>query len=64
MGRNEQRKSKKPLLAIYRGRNYARDGKYVVNHIGGTTYISFDDLKPEEITAIGKFKKKITGEDT
>jgi hypothetical protein len=52
--------NKKLLLAIYHGRNYARDGKYVVNHIGATTYISFDDLKPQEIIAIGKFKEKIT----
>jgi len=49
------------LLACYHGRDYVRDGKYIVNHIGMTTYISFDDLKPEEIIAIGKFKKTITG---
>ena len=51
--------NEKLLLAVYHGRNYARNGKYVVNHIGMTTYISFDDLKPEEIIAIGEFKKKI-----
>ena len=60
---NKEKVNKKLLLAIYHGRNYMRDGKYVVNHIGGTTYV-VDDLKPEEITAIGKFKKTITGEDT
>jgi len=47
-------------MAVYHGRNYARDGRYVVNRIGMTTYISFDDLKPEEIIAIGEFKKQIT----
>ena len=52
--------NKKLLLAIYHGRNYVRDGKYVVNHIGATTYVSFDELKPEEIIAIGKFKETIT----
>ena len=54
------RVNSKLLMAVYHGRNYARDGKYVVNRIGMTTYISFDDLKPEEIIAIGKFKKQIT----
>lgn len=52
--------NKRLLLAVYHGKEYERDGKYVVNHIGMTTYISFDDLKPEEIIAIGKFKKQIT----
>ena len=52
--------NKKLLLAVYHGRNYVRDGKYIVNHIGETTYISFDDLKPEEIVAIGEFKETIT----
>ena len=56
----KRRINKKLLLAVYHGKNYIRDGKYVVNHIGATTYISFDDLKPEEIIAIGKFKKQIT----
>lgn len=56
----KQRISKKLLLAVYHGKNYVRDGKYVVNHIGATTYISFDDLKPEEIIAVGKFKETIT----
>lgn len=51
----------KLLMAIYHAKNYVRDGKYIVNHIGATTYISFDDLKPEEIIAIGEFKKKIEG---
>jgi len=51
--------NKKLLLAVYHGKNYVRDDKYVVNHIGATTYISFDDLKPEEIVAIGKFKETI-----
>ena len=54
------RVNSKLLMAVYHGRNYVRDGKYVVNCIGMTTYISFDDLKPEEIIAIGEFKKQIT----
>lgn len=53
------RVNRKLLLAIYHGRNYVREGKYVDNHIGETTYISFDDLKPEEIIAIGEFKRVI-----
>lgn len=52
--------NKKLLIAVYHGRNYARNGKYVVNTIGATTYISFDDLTAEEIIAIGKLKKTIT----
>jgi hypothetical protein len=59
MPKKNGRVNRKLLLAVYHGRNYVRGGKYVVNHIGETTYISFDDLKPEEIIAIGKFKKKI-----
>jgi hypothetical protein len=55
----KRRINRKLLLAIYHGRNYVKNGKSVVNHIGATTYISFDDLKPEEIIAIGEFKKKI-----
>ena len=54
------RVDKKLMIAVYHGRNYIRDGKYVVNRIGCTTYISFDDLKPSEIVAIGKLKKLIT----
>jgi hypothetical protein len=56
----KKRVNKKLLLAVYHGRNYERDGKLVVNHIGMTTYISFDDLRPEEIVAIGELKKTIT----
>ena len=52
--------NRKLLLAVYHGKEYVRDGKLVVNHIGMTTYISFDDLAPEEIIAIGKLKKQIT----
>ena len=55
-----RRINKKLLLAVYHGKDYARDSKLVVNHIGATTYISFDDLAPEEIIAIGKFKRQIT----
>jgi len=58
---DNDRESRKLLLAVYHGRNYVRDGKYVVSNIGATTYISFDDLKPEEIIAIGRLKKTITG---
>ena len=60
MPKKDGKVNRKLLLAVYHGTNYARDGKYVVNHIDETTYISFDDLKPEEITAIGEFKKTIT----
>jgi len=56
----KKRVNRKFLLAVYHGRDYVRDGKLVVNHIGMTTYISFDDLRPEEIVAIGEFKKTIT----
>ena len=59
MAKKNGRVNRKLLLAVYHGRNYVRDGKYVVNHIGATTYISFDDLKPEEIIAIGEFKRVI-----
>ena len=52
--------NKRLFLAVYHGKDYARDGKLVINHIGATTYISFDDLRPEEIIAIGKFKRQIT----
>ena len=55
----KRRINRKLLLAVYHGRNYVRGGKYVVNRIGATTCISFDDLRPEEIIAIGEFKKKI-----
>lgn len=55
--------NKNLLMAVYHGRNYVRNGKYVVNHIGATTYISFDDLKPAEIAAIAKLKKTITGKN-
>ncbi len=54
------RVNKKLLLAVYHGKEYARNGKLVVNHIGATTYISFDDLMPEELIAIGRFKRQIT----
>lgn len=52
--------NKRLFLAVYHGKDYVRDGKLVINHIGATTYISFDDLRPEEIIAIGKFKRQIT----
>jgi len=56
----KKRINRKLLLAVYHSRDYVKDGKLVVNHIGMTTYISFDDLRPEEIVAIGEFKKTIT----
>ena len=32
------RVNSKLLMAVYHGRNYARDGKYVVNRIGTVSY--------------------------
>jgi hypothetical protein len=51
----------KLLLAVYHGYNVIRDGYYVVNHIGTTTYVSFDDLTPAELRTIAKLKAKIEG---
>jgi hypothetical protein len=49
----------KLLLALYHGYNVVRDGYYVVNHIGTTTYVSFDKLTPAELRAVAKLKAKI-----
>jgi hypothetical protein len=46
----------KLLLAMYHGYNVIRDGYYVVNHIGATTYISFDSLTSAELRAIAQLK--------
>jgi hypothetical protein len=48
----------KLLLAVYHGYNVIRDGYYVVNHIGTTTYVSFDDLTPAELRTIAKLKQR------
>jgi hypothetical protein len=48
------------LLALYHGDNVVREGYYIVNNIGGTTYISFDDLTPTELRKIALFKQKAT----
>jgi hypothetical protein len=49
----------KLLLALYHGYNVIRDGYYVVNHIGATTYVSFDKLTPAELRVIAQLKAKI-----
>ena len=49
----------KLLLAVYHGYDVVRAGYYIVNHIGTTTYVSFDDLTPAELRAIAKLKAKI-----
>ena len=44
------------LVAIDTGENYERDGYYIVNHIGMTTYISYDHLTADELRAIARYK--------
>ena len=40
------------LRGIVEGRNVVRDGYYIVNHIGATTYIAIHLLTKEELNEI------------
>lgn len=47
------------IMSICEAEDYERDGKIVVNNIGITTYLSFDDLTADELMAIAELKKEI-----
>ena len=49
------------VSAIYEGKTLERNGKIVINNIGLTTYVSVDDLTPEELHAVARAKKQLMG---
>jgi len=49
--------SNKIIDAILTERNLVRDGYFIVNKIGGTTYVSYDDLSSKELKALSEQKK-------
>ena len=49
--------SNKIIDAILNERNLVRDGYFIVNHIGGTMYVSYDDLTSKELQALAEQKK-------
>ncbi len=55
----KQAQINKILMALLRGRNLVRNGKFIVNNIGYTTYVSYDDLSGDELIALGKEKKRL-----
>jgi hypothetical protein len=49
--------SNKIIDAILTERNLVRDGYLIVNKIGGTIYVSYDDLSSKELKALSEQKK-------
>jgi len=49
--------SNKIIDAILTERNLVRDGYLIVNQIGGTIYVSYDDLSSKELKALSEQKK-------
>lgn len=47
------------LISVCEAEDYERDGKIVVNNIGITTYVSFDDLTADELMAVAELKRRI-----
>jgi hypothetical protein len=45
------------LAALQNGDNVIRNGHYIVNNIGITTYISYEHLTPTELRAIANYKQ-------
>jgi hypothetical protein len=56
-----KRKQRAELLrALYHGWDVVREGIYIVNNIGATTYVSFDHLTPAELRAVAKLKASLS----
>ena len=49
--------SKKIIDAVLNERNLVRDGYFIVNRIGGTMYVSYDDLSSKELQSLAEQKK-------
>lgn len=49
--------SGKIIDAILNERDLVRDGYVIVNHIGATTYVSYDDLSSKELKALAEQKQ-------
>jgi len=49
------------IKAVLDGRNLIRDGYYIINIIGMTTYISFDHLTSKELYELAKLKEQMEG---
>jgi len=52
--KNKRNIEERIISAILEGKNVIYNGKYVVNHIGATTYIDFDFLRSLTIEQIEK----------
>jgi len=44
--------------ALEKGDNVIRDGHYIVNHIGTTTYVAFWRLKTKELLALAEWARE------
>ena len=57
-GQRQKKAMEKILTAIHNGEQYARDGYFLVNKIGVTTYIAVNDLTVDELNEIARDKEE------